>query len=141
MRQTWRWFGPPDRTSVDDMLQAGAEGVVGKIEALFGALGETTLESTVDGIQLVGLDGMLDRVVSAQPEVARRTPGGYVIDYGEGTVLPDGSVRSGATGSGSGVGVGVGAGSGSGAGGAAGSSNPAGAPTEACSTSQFRAVP
>ena len=28
MRQTWRWFNPPDRTSVDDMLQAGTEGVV-----------------------------------------------------------------------------------------------------------------
>ena len=28
MRQTWRWFGPHDVTSVDDMRQAGVEGVV-----------------------------------------------------------------------------------------------------------------
>lgn len=28
MRQTWRWFGPRDLTSIDDMLQAGVEGVV-----------------------------------------------------------------------------------------------------------------
>ena len=28
MRQTWRWFGPQDRVTIDDMLQAGVEGVV-----------------------------------------------------------------------------------------------------------------
>jgi mannonate dehydratase len=28
MRQTWRWFGPMDLASIDDMLQAGVEGVV-----------------------------------------------------------------------------------------------------------------
>jgi mannonate dehydratase len=28
IRQTWRWFGPKDLASVDDMMQAGVEGVV-----------------------------------------------------------------------------------------------------------------
>ena len=28
MRQTWRWFGPSDLARVEDMLQAGVEGVV-----------------------------------------------------------------------------------------------------------------
>ncbi|MCQ0970235.1 mannonate dehydratase [Paracoccus sp. TK19116] len=28
MKHTWRWFGPKDRVSIDDMLQAGVQGVV-----------------------------------------------------------------------------------------------------------------
>ncbi|MDB6178262.1 mannonate dehydratase [Paracoccus sp. Z330] len=28
MRQTWRWFGPRDRVTIDSVLQAGVEGVV-----------------------------------------------------------------------------------------------------------------
>lgn len=28
MRHVWRWFGPKDRVSIDDMMQAGVQGVV-----------------------------------------------------------------------------------------------------------------
>ncbi len=28
MKQTWRWFGPPDVAKIEDIVQAGAEGVV-----------------------------------------------------------------------------------------------------------------
>ncbi|HTO27525.1 MAG TPA: mannonate dehydratase, partial [Devosia sp.] len=28
MRQTWRWFGPADLATIDDVLQVGAQGIV-----------------------------------------------------------------------------------------------------------------
>lgn len=34
MRQTWRWFGPKDTASVDDMLQSGVQGVVSALHHL-----------------------------------------------------------------------------------------------------------
>jgi len=34
MRQTWRWFGPKDGVGIDEMMQAGVEGVVSALHHL-----------------------------------------------------------------------------------------------------------
>ncbi|NJO39096.1 MAG: mannonate dehydratase [Rhizobiales bacterium] len=58
MRQTWRWFGPKDLVSVDDMLQAGVEGVV------------TALHHVPTGAVWTA-----DEIGKRQDEIARMTDG------------------------------------------------------------------
>ncbi len=58
MKQTWRWFGPLDQVSINDMLQAGVEGVVSALHHIpAGAVWEP------------------DEIVRRQREIARRTDG------------------------------------------------------------------
>ena len=58
MRQTWRWFGPVDPVGVDDMLQAGVEGVV------------TALHHVPPGVALTD-----EAIARRQAEVATRGDG------------------------------------------------------------------
>jgi len=63
-----------------------------------GAMGQGTvpsLEQMVSGIQQVGMEGFLDELVSAYPDVVSRIPMGIRADYGGHYVLDDGSVISG----------------------------------------------
>jgi hypothetical protein len=89
--------GDPVGLGAAVVLSPEAEDALGEVEGVMDVLGQTTIESTVDGIQLVGIDGMLDTMVAGQSDIATRTAGGFVIDYGSGTVMPDGSVLSGTT--------------------------------------------
>lgn len=58
MRQTWRWFGPQDPVRTDDILQAGAAGVV------------TALHHVPNGVTWSA-----DEIAQRQAEVARRSDG------------------------------------------------------------------
>lgn len=58
MRQTWRWFGPVDHVSTDDMLQAGVEGVVSALHHVPTGMVWTPLE-----------------IARRQDEIARRRDG------------------------------------------------------------------
>ena len=73
----------------------GTGAAFGQTEAAFDVLGQTTIGEVVDGIQAVGVDGILDSFVSEQPDVVSAIPGGVLIDYGEGTIMSDGSDWSG----------------------------------------------
>ena len=58
MRQTWRWFGPRDLVSIDDMLQAGVEGVVSALHHV-----------------PTGAVWTPDEIAGRQAEIGRRTDG------------------------------------------------------------------
>lgn len=69
MRQTWRWFGPKDLVSIDDVLQAGVEGVV------------TALHHVPNGVVWTR-----EEIVRRQGEVARMkggTPSGLAWEVVE----------------------------------------------------------
>ena len=69
MRQTWRWFGPKDPVSIDDLLQAGVEGVVTALHDL-----------------LPGQVWSLDDIQTRQSKIAHRrdgTPSGLTWDVVE----------------------------------------------------------
>jgi hypothetical protein len=89
--------GDPVGLSAAVVLSPEAEGVLREAESVMEVLGQTTIEGTMAGIQLVGVDAALDTMAGASPGVTTRTEGGFVVDYGTGTVMPDGSVRSGKT--------------------------------------------
>lgn len=46
MKQTWRWFGPADTISIDDLLQAGVQGVVSALHHI-----DTGAVWTIEDIQ------------------------------------------------------------------------------------------
>lgn len=58
MRQTWRWFGPSDLAKIEDVVQAGAEGVV------------SALHHVPDGAVWTP-----DEIARRQDEIARRSDG------------------------------------------------------------------
>ena len=89
--------GDPVGLGAAVVLSAGGDDVLAEVEGVMDGLGQVSIESTVDGIQLVGVGGMLDTMVAGQSDIATRTADGFVIDYGSGTTMPDGTVRSGKT--------------------------------------------
>jgi hypothetical protein len=70
---------------------------VGQLESALDVFGRSSIEDTVNGIQLVGVDGVLDRFVTVWPDSVTTSPSGMVVDFGGGTVVDDGTVWSGKT--------------------------------------------
>jgi len=87
--------GDPVGMGAPVILSPDSEAVLGGVERVYNVLGQSSLEDFVNRIQSLGTGGMLDVLVTTQPEVATRTANGMVMDYGDGWVAPDGTIVSG----------------------------------------------
>lgn len=72
MRQTWRWFGPKDLVSIDDMMQAGVEGVVSALHhvrtgAVWSAEEVARRQAEIGRMKDGGASGLAWEVVESLP--------------------------------------------------------------------------
>jgi len=88
--------GDPVGMSAPTILSPGSEEILEEVVDVYELLGQGSFEDALDRVQDLGVDGVLDGIVSVQPDVATRTTQGLMIDYGDGYAAPGGSYRSGA---------------------------------------------
>jgi len=87
--------GDPVGMAAPVILSPASEEVLSSVGGVVGAFGQVSLEGVVEHAQDVGVDGLVDAVVSGVGDVATATGDGMSIDYGTSWIAPDGTVYSG----------------------------------------------